>query len=167
MPAGLVARNRRAFFCYFVKNIHMKKLLLFSLVSLLVFGCAKYPDGGLHAFMKKNIMGTWKLNGYYLNNFDYSDTILIQNLQETFNEGGVFNRNYIDNNGVYHTYGGGWDVAAEKSVLKVFSDSTYQITPSASVITKNFTIDRLTKKDLWYSFEAGSGKHQLRFSKIK
>jgi len=28
-------------------------------------------------------------------------------------------------------------------------------------------LDRLTKKDLWYSFEASSGKHQLRFSKIK
>lgn len=145
----------------------MKKLFLFSIVLLLAFGCAKYPEGGLHSFMKKNIMGTWKLNSYYLNNFNYSDTVFVQNLQETFSEGGGFSRKYIDNSGIYHSYGGGWDVAAEKAVLKVFSDSTYQITPSASIITKNFTIDRLTKKDLWYSFEAGSSKHQLRFSKIK
>ena len=74
----------------------MKKLVLFSLVTLLVFGCAKYPDGGLHAFMKKNMIGTWKLNSYYLNNFDYSDTVFVQNLQETFSEGGGFSRNARD-----------------------------------------------------------------------
>jgi hypothetical protein len=92
---------------------------------------------------------------------------LVQNLTETFNEGGTFERAYVDAAGAYHSYGGGWDIAGERTVLKVFADSTYTLTPMLNNTATNFTIDRLTKDDLWYSLESSSGTHQLRFSKIK
>lgn len=143
------------------------KYISFILLSLFfAVSCAKYPEGGLHKLAKGHIIGTWKMTSYYMNGFDYSDTVLVLNFQETFNEGGTFNRAYIDTAGSYHNYGGGWDIAGERTVLKVFSDSTYVLTPMNSVLSTNFTIDRLTKDDLWYSFEAANGVHQLRFSKI-
>jgi len=115
---------------------------------------------------KNNIYGTWKLTEYYLNGFEYSDTVIVVNLQETFNEGGTFSRSYIDATGTYRACEGGYDIAAERTILKVFPDSTYQITPTATVMSTNFYINRLTKKDLWYSFQNGSSLHQLRFTKI-
>jgi hypothetical protein len=144
----------------------MKKALVLCCTMALVFACAKYPEGGLHKLAKGHMMGTWKMTAYYMNGFDYSDTVLVLNFQETFNEGGTFERKYIDTSGIYHNYGGGWDIAGERTTLKIFADSTYKLTPMINNTATNFTIDRLTKKDLWYSFEASNGKHQLRFNKI-
>jgi len=145
----------------------MKNTSLLAILLLMVVSCAKYPEGGLHKLAKGHIIGTWKMTSYYMNGFDYSDTVLVLNFQETFNEGGTFERQYIDTSGAYHSYGGGWDIGGERTVLKIFADSTYKLTPMINNTATNFTLDRLTKKDLWYSFEASSGKHQLRFSKIK
>jgi hypothetical protein len=145
----------------------MKNLLLLVLSLALAASCAKYPEGGLRKLAKGHIMGEWKMNAYFMNGFDYSDTVLVQNFKETFNEGGTFERAYIDTAGAYHSYGGGWDIAGERTVLKIFADSTYKLTPMVNNTATNFNIDRLTKEDLWYSFESSNGTHQLRFSKIK
>lgn len=142
----------------------LKLLPLFLLLSLTV-GCKKYPEGGVKSLAKGRLYGTWKLNEYYLNGFNFTDTVLVLNFKETFNEGGVYERNYIDSTGNFFSTTGGWDLAAEKSVLKIYPDETYQITSTASVLTTTFTIDRLTKDELWYSFKAGNGTHQLRFLK--
>jgi hypothetical protein len=143
----------------------MLRLLPLFAALMLAFGCKKYPDGGVRALAKNRLYGTWKLKEYYLNGFNFTDTVLVLNFKETFNEGGVYERNYIDSLGTFFSSNGGWDLAAEKSVLKIFPDETYQITSTASVLTTTFTIDRLTKEELWYSFQAGNGKHQLRFTK--
>jgi hypothetical protein len=145
----------------------MRNRLLILATALLLLGCKKYPNGGFRKMAKNNIYGTWKLTEYYLNGFEYSDTVIVVNLQETFNEGGTFSRNYVDAAGSYHACDGGYDIAAERTILKIFPDSTYQITPTATVMSTNFYINRLTKKDLWYSFQTGSSLHQLRFTKIK
>jgi len=145
----------------------MRISLVVVLLVSLFWGCKKYPDGGYRIGAKNNIRGTWKLQEYYLNGFDYSDTLLVTNLQETFNEGGTFSRNYIDDAGIYHSCGGGYDIAAERTFLKIFPDSTYQITPTATVMYTSYFINQLTKKELWYSFQTGSNVHQLRFTKIK
>jgi len=142
-----------------------KSFFVFCLCTLALFGCKKYPEGGLHKLSKQHIYGTWKLKEYYLNNFDYSNEIWVVNLKETFNEGGGFNRNYVDTTGIYHSHDGGWDIAGDKEVLKIFTDSTYKITPTATVLATNFTLQRLTKDELWYSFSAANGTHELHFSK--
>ena len=77
----------------------MKKLMLLVLSLALAASCAKYPEGGLRKLAKGHIMGEWKMNAYFMNGFDYSDTVLVQNFIETFNEGGTFERAYIDTAG--------------------------------------------------------------------
>lgn len=145
----------------------MRKTAFLVALFFLVLGCKKYTDGGFLKLAKTHLYGTWKLKEYYLNGFDYTDTVIVVNLQETFNEGGTFSRNYIDATGAYHACEGGFDIASERTILKVFPDSVYQLTPSATVFSTNFYINRLTKKDLWYTFQKGKNAHQLRFTKIK
>jgi len=145
----------------------MRKALFIVAVSIFVIGCKKYSDGGFRAFAKKNLQGTWKLSNYYLNGLDFSDSLVVLNVLETFNEGGTFSRSYIDQAGNYHAASGGYDIAAERTIIKIFPDSVYQITPTIKVLSTNFYINRLTKKDLWYTFQTGKNAHQLRFTKIK
>ena len=83
----------------------MKNLSLFVLTLVLAVSCAKYPEGGLRKLAKGHIMGEWKMNAYFMNGFDYSDTVLVQNFKETFNEGGTFERVYTDTSGVGHEIG--------------------------------------------------------------
>ena len=73
----------------------MKNTSLFTLLLLIVVSCAKYPEGGLHKLAKGHIIGTWKMTSYYMNGFDFSDTVLVLNFQETFNEGGTFERRIL------------------------------------------------------------------------
>lgn len=144
----------------------MKNLIYcFFFLSIALVGCQKYPDGGMHRFAKSHLLGTWKLKEYYLNNFEYTQDVTVFNFKETYNDGGTFSRTFIDDAVTEHQHHGGWDLAGEKDVLKITSDSTYQITALASVLTSNFKIERLTKEELWYSFEAGNGKHELHFIK--
>ena len=145
----------------------MRVTLFLCFTFFFLVGCKKYPDGGFRTSAKKNITGTWKLQEYYLNGFNYTDTVLVVNLLETYNEGGTFSRSYIDASGNYRACEGGWDIAAERTILKVFPDSTYLLTPSATVSSTNFYLNRLTNKDLWYTFQSGKNSHQLRFTKIK
>lgn len=165
MPVGLKQTKINTFFVTLLKHKNMLKLLPLFILLVFASGCKKYPEGGIKSLAKGRLYGTWKLKEYYLNGFNFTDTVLVLNFKETFNEGGVYERSYIDSVGTYFSTNGGWDLAAEKSVLKIFPDQTYQITSTASVLTTTFAIDRLTKDELWYSFEAGNGTHQLRFTK--
>ena len=73
----------------------MKNTSLLAILLLMVVSCAKYPEGGLHKLAKGHIIGTWKMTSYYMNGFDYSDTVLVLNFQETFNEEAPLNASIL------------------------------------------------------------------------
>jgi hypothetical protein len=145
----------------------MKTVFLIALVALGLFSCKKYSDGGIKKLALSNLRGTWKLERYTRNDVDYTGDLLINSYKETFNEEGTYSRQLIDTFNTVVNTTGGWDFEGDRSLLRISGAGFYSLTPGVSTATaqSGYTINRLTKSDLWYSYEDAWGKHNFRLIK--
>jgi len=168
-PVGLNRWSFDFFLVNLLKYIFMKRFIFLSMIFLSIglFSCKKYSEGGLKNMAASHIRGTWKLETYLLNNIDFTGDLLINSYKETFNEEGTYSRQLIDTfNQVLNT-SGGWDFEGERSLLTILGAGDFLLTAGSSTATapRSYTIERLTKAELWYSYEDGLGKHDFRLIK--
>lgn len=145
----------------------MKTVFLIALVALSFFSCKKYPDGGIKTLAAGHLRGTWKLDSYFLNNIDFTSELLINSYKETYNEEGTYSRQLIDTFDQVINSTGGWDFEGERALLRISGAGDFILTPGTSTATapSSYTIERLTRFELWYSYDDGLGKHDFRLIK--
>ena len=145
----------------------MKTFFLIALVALSFFSCKKYPDGGIKTLAAGYLRGTWKLDSYFLNNIDFTSELLINSYKETYNEEGTYSRQLIDTFDQVINTTGGWDFEGERALLRISGAGDFILTPGTSTATapSSYTIERLTRFELWYSYDDGLGKHDFRLIK--
>lgn len=71
----------------FINKIN-RIIFAFILLTTLI-KCKKYPEGGLHLYANKNLIGKWKLEKYEVNDVDSTNLIITNNLQ-------IVKENYFD-----------------------------------------------------------------------
>jgi hypothetical protein len=102
-----------------------------------------------------------------LNNIDFTSELLINSYKETYNEEGTYSRQLIDTFDQVINSTGGWDFEGERALLRISGAGDFILTPGTSTATapSSYTIERLTRFELWYSYDDGLGKHDFRLIK--
>lgn len=140
----------------------LKKAGLFFLVAIIAISCNRYENGGSKRRAEKNITKTWKIESYYLNGVDKTNELLLSNFEETFNDGGAYVRSYVDGSGDNKSESGEWVLDDEKSVINISGAGSYELTEETSTVsTSDYTLLKLKKDEMWYSFENGGDEHEF------
>ena len=151
------------------KNIKMKKILQFALLSLLILSCKKFEEGGLVNKTKKRLSAqTWVLSKYLRNGVDETNLVLFINYEEKYTgeESGSFTRTYIDKNGDNKMESGSWFFEKEKKQLNISGISSLEITSETGTVSSTYyNILKLDKKEFWYYYENGGDRQEFHFSK--
>lgn len=144
-----------------MKNLKTVFGLLF-LSTIVLVSCKKYENGGTISRADKNIKKAWKLESYYLDGTDQTSNLLISNYVETYNEDGSYNRTFIDASGDPKNENGLWSFDADKSLLNISGIGSFELTGQTSTVSaSDYTILKLKKNELWYSFENGGNTHEF------
>ena len=137
-------------------------ILLLSTSVLIMVSCKKYDNGGSKAKAEKNITNTWKIDKYLMDGIDQTSALLITNFTETFAEGAVYSRSYNDANGDPENESGTWSLVEDKNKINVSGTGSYELTAETSTVsTSDYDLLKLTKDELWYSFENGGNTHEF------
>lgn len=148
----------------------MKKLIYLPLIALgliiAITSCSKYDSGGTKARAEKNLVKTWKLQAYYLDGVDKTQSLLISNYTETYNDNGSYSRSYIDASGDQKNENGSWVLDNEKSTINISGIGSFELTNETSTVSaSDYIILRLKKDELWYEFTNGGNTHEFRLVK--
>ena len=93
---------------------------------------------------------------------DFTSALLITNYVETFNDDGSYNRTFNDASGDPKDENGTWTLDDEKSVINVSGTGSFELTGQTSTVSaSDYTILKLTKDELWYSFTNGGNTHEF------
>ena len=144
-----------------MKNL-MKGIGVLMMVGALMTSCKKYENGGTLKKAEKNITNTWKIESYYFDGTAATSQLLITNFTETFSEGGAYSRDYNDASGDAKNETGNWTLEDDKQKIGVSGAGSYELTAQTSTVsTSSYNILKLTKDELWYSFENGGNTHEF------
>lgn len=134
----------------------------FVLIAVLAVSCKKYENGGTLRKAEKNLTNTWKIDKYYYDGTDATSALLITNFTETFSDGGAYSRAYNDASGDPKNETGTWSLDSDKMKIGVNGAGSYELTAQTSTVsTSSYTILKLKKDELWYSFENGGNTHEF------
>lgn len=147
-------------------NIMMKRglklFVIFLMLCVFAVSCKKYENGGPIRKAEKNLTNTWKIDKYYFDGTDATSALLITNFTETFSEGGSYSRDYNDASGDPKNETGTWSLDNDKMNIGVSGTGSYELTAQTSTVsTSSYDILKLTKDELWYSFENGGNTHEF------
>lgn len=124
--------------------------------------CKKYDEGGLLSSADKKLKQSWKLESYYLDGVDATNSLLIQNYQEEYKENGDYVRSYIDTDGEQFNETGTWSFDSDKENIRIMSVSSLELTAENSTVsTSDYEIVKLKKKELWYKYDNGGNTHEF------
>lgn len=146
----------------------MKKLsmLVITICLFTMSSCKKYDEGGLISKADENIIGTWKLQSYFRNGTDETSQLIISSYQETYSEGKVLSRSYIDGEGEADSDTGSWELISDGAEVKIDGVGSADMTADVSSISSSkYNILKLTDDEYWYSFVNGGDTHELRLKK--
>ena len=139
-----------------------KSILTLALFILVLPACKKYENGGSIAKAEKNIQNTWKIEAYLMDGTDKTANLLISNFKETFGESGAYLRSFTDASGDPKNEEGTYTLVEEKSKINVSGIGSYELTEETSTVsTSDYDLLKLTKDELWYSFENGGNTHEF------
>ncbi|MEX1001426.1 MAG: hypothetical protein WDZ35_04860 [Crocinitomicaceae bacterium] len=141
-------------------SIHILSLVI------LIFGniaCEKYSEGGNKKKAEQNLTNVWEIEYYFLDGVDKTDELFISNYNETFADDGTYVRFYTDGNGNEVSQTGSWTLTNNSDSVNFSGGGAYDLTPGATAVsTSSYTIFKLKKKELWYSFESSGSTHHFR-----
>jgi len=141
--------------------------LTIFILGLSLFGCQKYENGGRASGALRNIVGTWKLNNYYISGISLTSNLQTTDYKETFEENGSYSRQYVDTLNLVIASTGGWDFDGEKTHLSVSGAGSIALTPGWTTQGVNsFKITLLTRKEMWYTYTDAAGTHEFHFNKL-
>jgi len=141
--------------------------LTLFILGLSLGACQKYENGGRASGAIRNIVGTWKLNNYYISGISLTSNLQTTDYKETFEENGSYSRQYVDSLNQVVTESGGWDLDGEKTRLSVNGVGSIALTPGWTTQGVNtFKITLLTRKEMWYTYTDAAGTHEFHFNKL-
>lgn len=144
---------------------YILKTLLLAMTVALISSCEKYAEGGLIGKADKNLSASeWKLDRYYRNGNDETALLLIANFRERFLDDGSVIRNYTDKDGEPFSETGSWQFDSGNNQINLTGIGSIEFTDETSTVSSSdYNIIRLKKKELWYYYDNGGSRHELRF----
>lgn len=142
----------------------MKNTLFLSFVlSVFLFGCNKYENGGSKRKAEENLTSSiWKLDQYLRNGVDETNSLLISNFTEDFQSGGVIIRSYNDANGDPYSETGVWQFDSDKNQINLTGIGSIELTLETSTVsTSDYNILKLKSDELWYMYDNGGDNHEF------
>ena len=143
----------------------MKKsiyILFLPLLTVMLYSCDKFIDGGSRKKAEANLTNVWIIDGYFYNDEEKTDQLLISSFEETFADNGVYTRIYKDVNGDEVSQLGNWTIDTENDVVKISGGGAMDLTTNiTSVSTSSYTIFKLTRSKFWYQFESNGDTHEF------
>lgn len=144
-----------------MKSTFLSKLILLLLI-VGTYSCKKYDDGGLLNNAEKKLKTSWKLNSYYLDGIDATNTLIIKNYKEEYKSNGDYVRSYVDSDNELFSEIGTWSFDSEKENIRIMGVSSLELSDENSTVsTSDYIIVKLKKKELWYKYENGGAMHEF------
>lgn len=139
-------------------------ILVILITSVSLISCNKYENGGLLASADVNLKNTWKLESYIWDGIESTNSLLIQNYIEEYQENGNYVRSYIDDDGENFSETGTWEFDSDKLNIRIMSVSSLELTDENSTVSSSdYEIIKLKKDELWYRYENGGNTHEFHF----
>lgn len=144
---------------------HALKAFTLIFVIIISSSCEKFDEGGLVRKAEKNLTSqSWKLTAYLRNGNDETSQLIISNLTESFNEGGVFVRSYNDSDGSPFNEEGQWMLENDDMQVGISSVSSVEFTSETGTLSSAYyDILLLDKEEFWYTYENGGDMHEFHF----
>lgn len=143
----------------------MNKSIYILLLPLLIFSftsCDKFIDGGSKKKAEANLTNVWVIDGYFMNDEDKTDELLITGYEETFADNGTYTRIYRDADANEVSQLGAWILDTDAEQVAFTGGGAMDLTSSITdVSTSVYTINKLNKKNFWYQFESGGDTHEF------
>ena len=142
----------------------MRFTIILLTFSAFLYACEKFEEGGRVKKADEEILGYWRLNGYFKNGENATSSVNIRNFTETFSAGGGYLRTYTESDTINHEEAGNWEMSADNFLINISGvDSLRNLSDADLVLPiSSYTIIRLAKDELWYEFEDGGNTHQFR-----
>ena len=143
-----------------------KYIVVAFLLGTAMQSCEKFADGGLVTKAEKRIANDWNLASYLRNGTDETSLIFISNYVEKYGDDGSYLRSYTENDGDIVSETGTYAFDADKINMDISGVSSISgfSEANSSVSSSTYTILRLTKDELWYSYSNGGDTHEFRMS---
>lgn len=141
----------------------ISSLLILGLAVTFMTGCQKYDEGGLVSKAEKRLTAQeWKMDKYMRNGNDETSQLLISNFTESFTESGTLSRSYTDKDGDPFSETGTWTFDNDKQQINLTGVGSIELTDETSTVSSSdYNIVKLTKEELWYSYENGGDSHEF------
>ncbi|TND10331.1 MAG: hypothetical protein FD123_579 [Bacteroidetes bacterium] len=149
-----------------MKNVRLFLTLavVFIVSAATVTSCKKYEDGPMLSLRTKThrVVNDWKLETYYLDDVNKTDSLGISNYTESFKDDGTVLRSFISVAGDTVSDTCTWAFANKKENLELTGADSLEISEQIGFVTPaNLKILRLKEKELWYSFEKNGATHEF------
>ena len=126
--------------------------------------CQSFNEGGMVGKADKRIKNSWKLSQYLVDGIDATSTLLITNLQESYNDDGTYSRNYTDKDGSHFEEAGHWNLPDKSEEVDINGVSSLELSDAHSTVSSDhYIIKRMKKDEYWYEYTNGGATHQFRF----
>lgn len=139
-------------------------IALVFVISATVTSCKKYEDGPSLSLRSKaaRVSNEWKLESYFQNDVNKTDSLSIQNYTETFTKEGACSRNFNQLNGDTIAQTGTWAFGDKKETLALTGIDSLLLSPAYGYIQVNaLQILRLKADEMWYAVEKNGIKHEF------
>lgn len=139
-------------------------IALVFVISATVTSCRKYEDGPSLSLRTKTkrVANEWKLDSYYQDDVNKTDSLAVLNFSETFKNDGTYSRTYNVVNGDTVALTGTWDFADKKETLAITGVDSMFLSPAYGYVPVNaLKILRLQNDELWYAVEKNGIRHEF------
>ena len=144
------------------KTISILALAALSLTA--ITSCNKYENGGSKKKAEENLTGSvWTIDSYYRNGNNETSSLLISNFTENYNSDGSLVRSYTEPDGDAFSETGAWQFDNDKNQINLTAVGSIELTAETSTVsTSDYNILKLTKDELWYTYDNGGDSHEFR-----
>ena len=129
-----------------------------------LFSCQTFDNGGLVKKAEERVQNTWVLESYLRNGVDETNTLMISDLEERYDQEGNYSRSYIDTDQSEFSETGSWDFLEDEKELSISGVSSLPLSDLHSTVSSDYyTVLKLKKDQYWYSYTNGGDTHEFHF----
>lgn len=141
--------------------------LVFFLSAASLTSCKKYEDGPMLSLRSKKhrVVNDWKLDRYFINDTDKTDSLGISNYTESFLNDGSVLRSFISLSGDTISDTCTWSFGDKKETLEIAGADSLELSEQFGYLTlSNLRVLRLKEHELWYSVEKNGTIHEFHLT---
>ena len=143
----------------------MKKILLTLIISLTLFGCSKNEEDTTLVpvnknKMKEDLIGTWKLVGYYDDIEDPETGTNYHDVENGYQINYNLDNTFTNSNNIFGTY-----TVSQDSILTITNDSN-SVNPNATYLRKIRILTNMNLENYNYPSNNDVAADGLRYEKV-